>query len=394
MLCIRSNPRRPPSAVRTVYAPMNPPVPRSSAGVCAATKYLRSPWDPTRLGSAPARASAAVADPVASSSWAIDRSRASATGPTIQEVGSDRTPARAVSSLARASLIAGWSASNWSTGRVPLDGASSAIPSGKPLDPVRQVRSGRGGEPARLREHDDRVEGAAGEGDRPRKAQDQAPRVAARLVERILRSAERGGRCRELPRQQQVSGILELVSARGQAGSRSEGQDHGEHAQDRQDPEGDQDTPAPPPVFWQAPGAWVPSVRGSPTRRDAMREGSGEGFPALRTVLASVSRHDRSAGDDEIHRERSMQKKLVTVSMSALAVALLVGLVAAPASAQQYPPRSRPARSATPRSARVTRSPSAASIGSRGPRSPSPCGLRGSTSARQRWAKTASSAPS
>jgi len=32
-------------------------------------------------------------------------------------------------------------------------------------------------------------------------------------------------------------------------------------------------------------------------------------------------------------------KKLVTVSMSALMIALLVGLVAAPASAQQYPPK-------------------------------------------------------
>ena len=109
---------------------MNPPVPRSSAGVCAATKYRRSPWDPTRPGNAPAKASAAVAVPAASSSWAIDRSRASATGPTIQDVGSDLTPARAVSSLTRASLIAGRNASIRSTGSVPLEGASSAIPSG------------------------------------------------------------------------------------------------------------------------------------------------------------------------------------------------------------------------------------------------------------------------
>ena len=139
-------------------------------------------------------------------------------------------------------------------------------PAGKPLDPVRQVRAGRGGEPARVREHDDRVEGAAGEGDRPCEAQDRAPRVAARLVERVLRSAERGGRRSEVPRQQQLSSVLELVSAREQARSRSEGRGDGEHAQDQQDPGGDQDAPAPPPVFSQAP---VPGYRVFAGRRHA-----------------------------------------------------------------------------------------------------------------------------
>ena len=41
-------------------------------------------------------------------------------------------------------------------------------------------------------------------------------------------------------------------------------------------------------------------------------------------------------------------KKLATVSMSALMIALLVGLVAAPASAQNYPPTPTPPLDPTP----------------------------------------------
>jgi len=78
------------------------------------------------------------------------------------------------------------------------------------------------------------------------------------------------------------------------------------------------------------------SVRGLPTRRDAIRDRSGEGFPAPRTVLASTTAPG-TVQEEEIRRERSM-KKLAAASISALMMALLVGLVAVPASAQSNPP--------------------------------------------------------
>ena len=206
MLCVRSKSRRPPSAVRIMYAPMNPPVPRSSAGV-ARRRSIGAPLGIRRDRAAPGqgvgrrRRSGRLFE-------LGDRPIARVRDGT-HDPGRRQRPHAGEGGLEFDSRVAdrGMDRLDLFHGQCAVGGREGRDPVGKPLDPVRQVRAGRGRESARVREHDDGVEGAAGEGDRSRKAQDRAPRVAARLVERVLRSAERGGRRSEVARQQQLSGV-------------------------------------------------------------------------------------------------------------------------------------------------------------------------------------------
>ena len=122
---------RPWSIVRIAYAPMRPPVPRSSAGFEAPNTYRRGPSAPRNDGNRSRINEPACSWRCSFASSASASDRADVTGPRTNPVGADSSVSSAapVSSSARA--VASVRADRRSIGMPSAVGASAPSPPGR-----------------------------------------------------------------------------------------------------------------------------------------------------------------------------------------------------------------------------------------------------------------------